>query len=30
MPDGVHGNVAGYQIMAEHIASEIIQMIEQD
>lgn len=27
--DGVHGNIAGYQIMAEHIASEIIQMIQQ-
>jgi len=27
--DGVHGNVAGYQIMAEHIASQIIQMIQQ-
>lgn len=29
MLDGVHGNIAGYQIMAEHMASQIIQMIEQ-
>lgn len=25
MPDGVHGNETGYQILAEHFASEIIQ-----
>jgi len=29
MPDGVHGNVEGYRMMAEHLASEIIQRIEQ-
>lgn len=29
MPDGIHGNEAGYRIMAEHIASQIIQRIEQ-
>lgn len=29
MPDGIHGNVDGYRIMAEHIASEIIQRIKQ-
>lgn len=29
MPDGVHGNADGYRIMAEHIASQIIQRIEQ-
>ena len=29
MPDGVHGNPEGYRIMAEHIASQIIQRIEQ-
>lgn len=29
MPDGVHGNKEGYRIMAEHIASQIIQRIEQ-
>lgn len=29
MPDGVHGNAEGYRIMAEHIASQIIQRIEQ-
>lgn len=29
MPDGVHGNEEGYRIMAEHIASQIIQRIEQ-
>lgn len=27
--DGVHGNTEAYQMMAEHIASEIIQRIEQ-
>lgn len=29
MPDGIHGNEAGYRIIAEHIASQIIQRIEQ-
>jgi len=29
MPDGIHGNIEGYRIIAEHIASQIIQMIEQ-
>ena len=29
MPDGIHGNPEGYRIMAEHIASQIIQRIEQ-
>lgn len=29
MPDGIHPNAAGYQILAEHIASQIIQRIEQ-
>ena len=29
MPDGIHGNEEGYRIMAEHIASQIIQRIEQ-
>lgn len=27
--DGIHGNEEGYRIMAEHIASQIIQRIEQ-
>ncbi len=30
MPDGIHGNAEGYRIIAEHIASEIIQRIEQE
>lgn len=30
MPDGVHGNQDGYRIMAEHIASQIIQRIDQE
>ena len=30
MPDGIHGNEEGYRIMAEHIASQIIQRIEQE
>lgn len=30
MPDGVHGNPAGYQILAEHIAGEIICIMERD
>lgn len=29
MPDAIHGNEEGYRIMAEHIASQIIQRIEQ-
>lgn len=30
MLDGVHGNVAAYQILAEHIASQIIQMVQPE
>lgn len=30
MPDGVHGNPAGYQVLAEHIAGEIIRIMERD
>lgn len=30
MPDGVHGNPAGYQILAEHFASGIIRIMEND
>lgn len=30
MPDGVHGNIGGYQVLAEHFASEIIQIMERD
>lgn len=30
MPDGVHANQAGYQILAEHIAAEIIQLYGQE
>ena len=30
MPDGVHGNPAGYQILAEHMASQLIQIMEED
>ncbi|MBS7303091.1 MAG: SGNH/GDSL hydrolase family protein [Lachnospiraceae bacterium] len=29
VPDGIRGNAEGYRIMAEHIASQIIQRIEQ-
>ena len=29
IPDGIHGNADGYRIIAEHIASEIIQRIHQ-
>lgn len=29
IPDGVHGNHDGYQIMAEHFASELIQHYEE-
>ncbi len=28
MPDGVHGNEAGYRILAEHLAAEIIKTYE--
>lgn len=28
MPDGVHGNSAGYEILAEHMAAEIIRIYE--
>lgn len=30
IPDGVHGNRDGYQIMAEHFASELIQHYEEN
>lgn len=30
MPDGVHGNPAGYQVLAEHMASQIIRIMEKD
>lgn len=30
MPDGVHGNPAGYQVLAEHMASQIIQIMEEE
>ena len=30
MPDGVHGNHVGYQILAEHIASGVIQIMEEE
>ena len=29
MPDGVHGNGAGYEILAEHMAAEIISLYAQ-
>lgn len=29
MPDGIHPNVEGHRVLAEHIASQIIQRIEQ-
>ena len=29
VPDGIHPNVEGHRILAEHIASQIIQRIEQ-
>lgn len=29
MPDGLHGNSAGYEILAEHMAAEIIELYEQ-
>ncbi len=28
MPDGVHGNAAGYRILAQHMAAELIQLYE--
>lgn len=30
IPDGVHGNQEGYQILAEHFASEIVQYYNED
>lgn len=30
MPDGVHGNPGGYQILAEHFASGLIRIMESD
>lgn len=30
MPDGVHGNPAGYQILAEHMARNIIEIAQRD
>ncbi len=30
MPDGVHGNPAGYQVLAEHMARNIIEIVKQD
>lgn len=29
MPDGVHGNPKGYEIMAEHFGAELIQIYEE-
>lgn len=29
MPDGLHGNGAGYEILAEHVAAEIIGLYEE-
>lgn len=29
MPDGVHGNSAGYQILAQHIAAKVIGLYEE-
>ena len=29
VPDGVHGNHAGYQIIAEHFAAELVQFYEE-
>lgn len=29
VPDGVHGNQEGYQIMAEHFAAELVQFYEE-
>ena len=30
VPDGIHMNKEGYRILAEHIASQIIQRIEKE
>ena len=30
MPDGVHGNEAGYQILAEHLAGALIDILNRD
>lgn len=30
MPDGVHGNPAGYQILAEHFAGELVKYYHED
>ena len=30
MPDGVHGNPEGYQVLAEHLARNIIELVERD
>ena len=30
MPDGVHGNPAGYQVLAEHLARNIIEIVKRD
>ena len=30
MPDGVHGNPAGYQVLAEHMASQVIWIMEEE
>ncbi len=30
MPDGVHGNPDGYRVLAEHLASRMIQIMEKD
>lgn len=30
MPDGVHGNAAGYKILAEHLAAEVIQIYTEE
>lgn len=30
MPDGVHGNEAGYQVLAEHFAGEIVKYYNED
>lgn len=29
MPDGVHGNPAGYQVLAEHMARSIIEIVQR-
>lgn len=30
MPDGVHGNPAGYQVLAEHMASQVIRIMQEE